>query len=676
MTERIKKRMNELLSEDYKALRCAAPRPYPTSDEAIANTPRMDYVADYFCYALSEEIPVIHEGDPIGFYRYCPELIAPPTFRETKGNNITADYEGFLATGINGFRQRIAACEEGADEKARNFYGCAKRCLDACESYITAYRDALKAAGEQELYEALCRVPMSGATTYAEALISVKFIQFILRINQNNHITLGRFDQYMKPYFDASLAAGATEEELLELTELFFLSLNFDTDLYFGVQKGDNGQSLVLGGYRPDGSSAYNELTDICLTASEELKLIDPKINLRVNKTTPLSVYKKGTRLTKQGLGFPQYLNDDVIVPGLIALGYEPQDAWDYSVAACWEPIIPRYGCDVPNITRMNFPEMVRRATINDLPSCKSFEDFRQKVRETLEAECSFRIEAYRPGGIKKVPVRPDALFSLFLLPCIESGRDISDYGAKYNNYGMHGVGIAPAADAMEAIKRAVFEDRIVTAEELVRALESDFSGFEELQGRLLDYPKMGNNEDSVDGEAAFLMAAFGHKLNRVPNGVGGFWRAGTGSALEYYQSAIGIGATADGRRSEECFGANFSPALTTRVSGPLSVIQSFTKYDLTQLVNGGPLTLELHDTVFRNEEGEEKVAMLVKSFIALGGHELQLNAISRQTLLDAQMHPEKYPNLIVRVWGWSGYFNELAQPYQEHVIQRTEFTI
>ena len=676
MTDRVKKRMNELLSEDYKAMRCSNPQLYPTDGEAFANTPRMDYVADYFCYALSQESPVIHNGDPIGFYRYCPELIAPPPFHETKGNNVTADYEGFLASGINGLRQRIAACEGRADDQARRFYKCAKQCLDACEAYIIAYRNAAKAAGEHSLYKALCRVPMDGATNYEEALVSVKFIQFILRINQNNHITLGRFDQYMRQYFDASRVAGATEEELLELTEFFFLSLNFDTDLYFGVQKGDNGQSLVLGGYCPDGSSAYNRLTDICLTASEELKLIDPKINLRVNKTTPLSVYKKGTRLTKQGLGFPQYLNDDVIVPGLIALGYEPCDAWNYSVAACWEPIIPRYGNDTPNITRLNFPDVVRRATINELPSCICFEDFRQKVKETLEAECDFRIEAYKPGGIKKPPVRPDALFSIFLLPCIETGRDISAYGAKYNNYGMHGVGIASAADAMEAIKRAVFEDRIVTAEELIRALETDFSGFDELQKKLLDYPKMGNNDDSVDKEAAFLMDAFQRKLNRTSNGIGGLWRAGTGSALEYYQSAISLGATADGRRAGKCLGANFSPALTTRVNGPLSVIQSFTKYDLTQLVNGGPLTLELHDTVFRNEEGEEKVAMLVKSYIALGGHQLQLNAISRQTLLDAQKHPEKYPNLIVRVWGWSGYFNELAQPYQDHVIKRTEFTI
>jgi formate C-acetyltransferase len=186
----------------------------------------------------------------------------------------------------------------------------------------------------------------------------------------------------------------------------------------------------------------------------------------------------------------------------------------------------------------------------------------------------------------------------------------------------------------------------------------------------------MGNNEDSVDRLAAFLMDAFGKKLNRTPNGRGGIWRAGTGTALEYYRMAHELGATADGRKAGECYGANFSPSLIARINGPLSAIQSFTKYDLKQIVNGGPLTLELHDTVFRNEEGEKKVAMLVKSFVDLGGHQLQLNAINRETLLEAQRNPEKHRNLIVRVWGWSGYFCELEQPYQDHVIRRTEFTV
>ena len=134
------------------------------------------------------------------------------------------------------------------------------------------------------------------------------------------------------------------------------------------------------------------------------------------------------------------------------------------------------------------------------------------------------------------------------------------------------------------------------------------------------------------------------------------------------------MGATADGRKAQEPFGCSYSPSLQATLNGPLSAIQSFTKTDLSKTINGGPFTIEIHDTVFRNEDGEKKVAALIKSFFDLGGHQMQINAINRDRLLDAQKHPEKYPNLIVRVWGWSGYFNELAPEFQDHVIRRCEY--
>lgn len=168
---------------------------------------------------------------------------------------------------------------------------------------------------------------MEGAREYYEALVTMRFMQFALRLSRMAHVTLGRFDQYMYPYYKASVEAGAAQEEILELTGLFFISLNFDTAIYHGVQQGNNGLSMVLGGCLKDGSDAFNELSEICLQASEDLKIIDPKINLRVSSRTPLARYERGTRLTRQGLCFPQYSNDDVVIPGLIGLGYDPEDA-------------------------------------------------------------------------------------------------------------------------------------------------------------------------------------------------------------------------------------------------------------------------------------------------------------------------------------------------------------
>ena len=169
-------------------------------------------------------------------------------------------------------------------------------------------------------------------------------------------------------------------------------------------------------------------------------------------------------------------------------------------------------------------------------------------------------------------------------------------------------------------------------------------------------------------------MEEFAVNMNGKPTTWGGVWRAGTGSAHMYYHKAKYCPATADGRRAYDYFPSSFSPALEVKTAGVLSVIKSFTKYDLSNIINGGPLTIEVHDSALRNEEGIKKMAMLVKYFIDNGGHQLQLNSVNKETLIDAQIHPEKHRNLIVRVWGWSGYFVELSKVYQDHVIRRIEY--
>jgi formate C-acetyltransferase len=177
-------------------------------------------------------------------------------------------------------------------------------------------------------------------------------------------------------------------DSALELLEEFFISFNKDSDLYPGVQQGDNGQSLVLGGMDRDGNDAYNILSEMCLVASRELKLIDPKINLRVSKSTKAEVYRLGTELTKEGLGFPQYSNDDVVIPGLTALGYSLEDARNYVVAACWEFIIPKCGGDVANIAALSFPKVVDYALHKHLKKSGSFDKFLMKINDEIKIEC------------------------------------------------------------------------------------------------------------------------------------------------------------------------------------------------------------------------------------------------------------------------------------------------
>jgi formate C-acetyltransferase len=267
---------------------------------------------------------------------------------------------------------------------------------------------------------------------------------------------------------------------------------------------------------------------------------------------------------------------------------------------------------------------------------------------------------------------------------CLSSGRDLSR-GLKYNNFGIHGAASANAADALAAVKQFVFDDQSLQASKLLVALKTNFAGYEGLRQKLATQaPKVGNRDALADEMLVFLFDALAEACEKIKeNGRGGKVRPGTGSAMYYVWLARGhegmrepvVGATADGRHRGDFFSANLAPAPGVRADSPFRVFESFSKIDYRRIYNGGPVTVELSDTVFRNDEGIQKVALLVRSFVRLGGQQLQINSLNAMTLLAAREHPEQYPNLIVRVWGWSGYFCELAPEYQDHIIQRCLFS-
>jgi len=272
--------------------------------------------------------------------------------------------------------------------------------------------------------------------------------------------------------------------------------------------------------------------------------------------------------------------------------------------------------------------------------------------------------------------MEPAPFQSLLMDGCIEKGEDIS-LGGKYNNYGIHGTGISTAVDSLAAVKKFVFDEKSVTAEEIIRAVGNNFEGDYALWQKLkFEAPKMGNDDDFADNIAVRLLNDFSELTENLTNERGGCFRPGSGSAMYYLWHANDIGASADGRKKGEPLSANFSPGLHVKLNGPVSIVRSFSKPDMKKIMNGGPLTLELHDTVFRNSESIRKVSLLVKSYMDMGGHQLQINAVNREKLIEAKKHPELHKNLIVRVWGWSGYFTELDEVYQDHIIQRVELNI
>ena len=625
----------------------------------------IDRMTDRFMRVCQEEKPVILEGEQIVFLRTVANL--PDVFTEAEWKEIKSKHYihelGYMSNLSPNYYDTIS---KGLLEKRKNADEYGKTAIDNIIMLSDKYLEEAKKQGREDLVEILTQIPRYPARNFREALQFFRILHYALWLEGNYHNTVGRFDKYMYPYLKADMEKGIyTEETALELLCDFFLSFNKDSDLYVGVQQGDNGQSMMLGGIDENGNDVYNLLSELSLKASYNNKMIDPKINLRVSKSTPAERYTEATNLTKAGLGFPQYSNDDIVIPALEELGYEHNDAVNYTVAACWEFIIPNVGADVANIGAMSYPKAVDKAFHNSLVESETFDEFFESVKKEI-----FKASDEICNNIKDLWFVPSPFMNV-LMDC-----DIYS-GGKYNNFGIHGTGIATAADTLAAIKKYVYEEKSVEKAELIKAVDENFENTPELLHKLrYDAPKLGNNDDFADNIAVELLDAFADSLKGRTNCRGGVYRAGTGSAMFYLRHAEEIGASADGRRKGEPFGTNFSVSLFANVKGPVSVIASMTKPHFENAMNGGPLTLEFDQSVFADEDGVEKVGLLVKNFIDRGGHQLQLNTVNLDRMLDAQKHPENYGQLVVRIWGWSAYFVELDKEFQDHVIARQAYKV
>ena len=581
-------------------------------------------------------------------------------------SNICPDYTELISCGILKRIEDINAEIEGADGERREELVAMREALEAVSEFAYKYMEEADRCGRADITQVLRQVPDYGATTLREAMQFFRIIHFALWCEGDYHNIAGRLDQLFYPYYLSDIKAGRlTRESALELVCDFFLTFNVDSGLYVGMQQGDNGQSIVLGGRDADGNDMFNEMSELMLEASLELKLIDPKINLRVDSNTPLERFELATKLTAVGIGFPQYANDDVVIPALERYGYSREDAANYVCAACWEFICPGVGTDIPNIDAISLLGCVDRVMRESAGEDTGYEGILERVREKIRREIDGITRSH-----DNVWFYPAPLLSS-ITKQKEGWRDIS-HGLRYSNYGIHGTGIAPAADALSALRHIVFEEGKMTLAEFVEALDANYDGYESIRYEIIhNTPRMGNDREA-DELGATLSGWFSDALEGKRNDRGGVWRAGTASAMYYIRHADELGATADGRVKGDYLPANYSPSLNTKLRGPMSLIRSFTLPDLSRAMNGGPLTLEFSPSSVKTDEGRTKLALLVQSYIESGGHQLQFNVIDTESLLDAQKNPERYKNLIVRVWGWSGYFVELDRVYQDQIIKRS----
>jgi len=636
---------------------------------------------------LTAEQPHFLPGEKIAFLRTVanlPTLFTDAERQTMRGKysfseqglpfNFTPDYGSVIAQGLDSLRLTLVArkerAEQGNDAEGAEFLAAAIFSVEAVLNLADRYRAEADNQGLTEIAETLAVVPHQGATTLRQAMQFFRILHFTLWCEGEYHNGIGRLDQLLHPYYAHDLQAGIlTRDSAFELLEEFFLTFNRDSDLYIGVQQGDNGQSLMIGGCRKDGGDAWNDLSQMILEAACDLKLIDPKINFRISADTPLDRLELGARLIRAGLGFPQYSNDEVMIPALLAWGYDLEDARDYTVAACWELVIPGVCHEFVNLDAISLPESLLE--VLNVSRAQDFAEFKAEFGQCLRRKAEALLERYQ-----NLNVLPAAFISV-LCPCaIDKARNITQAG-KYHNWGVHGTGMAVAADSLAALDDVVFQKHLCSLPEFAGIVHDNFQGHADILAEVRNCaPKLGCNQPAADQALQDVVKLWKDAWQGLKNSQGGLVRPGTGSAMYYIWHSQNLGATPDGRLQGEPFPANYAPSLAVKVAGPLSVIRSFTVPDLQGVCNGGPLTIELHNSVFSDPDAERKIAFLLSEFARRGGHQLQLNSIDRDTLLAAQRHPENYRNLIVRVWGWSGYFVELDKVYQDHIIRRAEMLL
>jgi len=620
-----RKNVDGSLRREYKKLR-------------LSINKREAFLLKYMC---ATEDPIVFKDEKIAFVRTninVPQAWNNKDIRREyhlrkgefwKFGNVCIDWNILLNEGLETRKHKALELKEHTkNKKQRDFYESVIISIDAVLQLADRYRVAAMCVGNDEVTNSFENVPKNPARSLKEALQSIRFVHSMFYLTNQTHMGLGRMDQYLYPFYKNDIDNGLlSKEDAKNLITEFFISLNKDTDLYFGIQQGDNGQSVMLGGCKPeDGSSAINDLTYLIMEVSRDLKLIDPKINLRIDSNTPDDLLELGCELTKCGLGFPQYSNDEVVIPALVKAGYNLEDARNYTVAACWEFIIPGKGADIVNVDAVSFPYAVDKA-FEKTAARFSINNFKSEIRKSIS-------EQVKKISNTKLYLAPSPLTSALYNDVLETGVDAS-MSAKYRNIGIHGAGSANAADAIVAIKTIFNESGKNGLKELLSAKKVNFKGYDELFRKVHDeMPKVGNADDRVDSELRFLFDEFANAADKYSTEKRHI-RAGSGSAMFYIWHAkpeggtkIAVKATADGKLEGEPLSSSLAPSQGIKVDGVLSVLKSYSNIDYSRIMNGGPITIELSPSVFNSDEGIKKLAQLLKYFVKLGNQQLQLHIL------------------------------------------------
>jgi len=572
----------------------------------------------------------------------------------------------------------------------------AKRHADEARRLAAAEDDAKRRRELEKIADVCSNVPGNPPRDFWEALQMYWFIHLgvITELNVWDSFNPGRLDLNLYPFYKDGLESGEfSEESARELLRCFWIKFNNQpAPPKVGVTDEQSATyqdfSLInLGGLTADGEDAVNELSYLVLDVLEEMHMMMPSTCVQVSEANPDSFVRRAVEVVKRGFGQPSFFNTDAIIEEFLYQGKAMEDARLGGPSGC--VTISAFGKESCTLTGyMNWAKILEITLNNgidprtgekvgpetgDPRDFKAFDELFSAYRKQLRYFVDLKIRGN--NIIERLYARhmPAPFLSTLMDDCIERGRDYHDGGPRYNTTYIQGVGMGTATDSLVALKYFVFDKKELSIDELLSEMRNDFSGNEKLRLMLINKaPKYGNDDEYADSVARELFEAYFEAVDGRPNTKGGRYRVNLLPTTVHIFFGKVTGATPNGRKSGEPLSDGISPSQGADRKGPTAVAKSVTAFDHTR-TGGTLLNQKLLPRLLEDEEGIEKLVQFIRSFFKLKGHHVQFNVVTGETLRDAQAHPEKYRDLIVRVAGYSDYFVNLGKDLQDEIIARTE---
>ena len=588
---------------------------------------------------------------------------------------------------------------EKVNEKAEknDFYKAAKITLEAASNHILRYanladelleteKDEVRRKDLERISVISRKISYEKPESFLEALQLLWYMCVILQHESNaSSISLGRIDQYFNKFYENDIKKGVPQKELKEFLEAFYIKTNdivmirssHSAKFFAGFPVG---YTALLGGLTKEGRSAVNELSYLCLEAYKDIQLPQPNLGVRVNELEPRKFMMKTCEVIRMGTGIPQIFNDEVIIPSFLSRGVELEDARNYSVVGCVELSIPGKTYGLHDIAMLNILKIMEKVLLENKTNKNiTFDEILEGIGENIKKYVKLMAKGSNIVDEGHKIYAPVPLLSVTIDNCLENGLDITEGGAKYNFSGVQGIGMPNLSDSLYAIKKFVFEEKRYSFEELIDVMEKNYdtSIGEEIKLRLInDDDKYGNDLEDVDKLSSDILRLYCKEVEKYSNPRGGIFIPGSYTVSAHIPLGEVVGATPDGRMAgEQLADGGLSPMFGRDKLGPTAVLKSVSKLDNYLLTNGSLLNVKLSPGPLQSEQGLENFVNYLYAYMKLKIQHIQFNVVGRDTLKEAQMNPDKYENLVVRVAGYSAFFVELNEKIQNDIINRTEHT-